>query len=234
MRPTGQEPFTLTLGADGAVTTNALTDPRILHWLRPAQARPATDGGAAEPAGTCSALTTAPAGAPGRNCSMVSSWPTRAATAAGCSSSLGPPCRASRRLRSSRTGPVRCSWSLTPPAPYLRTCDAASRCSPASLRSSVPLGFPRSAGMLTVSQNPSRGKSRSENRCELSAAPGRTHHDRSSRRGITSISPPLTACRWRRTTLSTRRVLDPDRRGCPGRRRADHDRHRHVLLVPPR
>ncbi|VXB04578.1 conserved hypothetical protein [Plantibacter sp. T3] len=49
VRPTGQEPFTLTLGADGAVTTNALTDPRILHWLRPAQARPATGGGAAEP-----------------------------------------------------------------------------------------------------------------------------------------------------------------------------------------
>lgn len=48
VRPTGHEPFTLTLGADGAVTTNALTDPRILHWLRPAQAQPATGGGVGE------------------------------------------------------------------------------------------------------------------------------------------------------------------------------------------
>jgi hypothetical protein len=33
----GQPAFTLTLAADGAVTTAALTDPRILEWLRPAR-----------------------------------------------------------------------------------------------------------------------------------------------------------------------------------------------------
>lgn len=46
VRPTGQPSFTLTLGADGAVTTSALTDPRILGWLRPARSaddKPAVD-----------------------------------------------------------------------------------------------------------------------------------------------------------------------------------------------
>jgi hypothetical protein len=46
VQPTGQPPFTLTLGADGSVTTAALTDPRILEWLRPARGRaeaPAVD-----------------------------------------------------------------------------------------------------------------------------------------------------------------------------------------------
>jgi len=41
VRPTGQPAFTLTLGADGSVTTTTLTDPRILQWLRPARSRSA-------------------------------------------------------------------------------------------------------------------------------------------------------------------------------------------------
>lgn len=39
VQPTGQPAFMLTLGVDGAVTTTALTDPRILEWLRPARGR---------------------------------------------------------------------------------------------------------------------------------------------------------------------------------------------------
>ena len=34
VRPIGQEPFTLTLQADGAITTDVVTDPRVLAWLR--------------------------------------------------------------------------------------------------------------------------------------------------------------------------------------------------------
>lgn len=48
VQPTGQPAFTLTLSADGSVTTTALTDPRILQWLRPARARaepPVVDAG---------------------------------------------------------------------------------------------------------------------------------------------------------------------------------------------
>lgn len=37
VRPTGQPSFTLTLDADGTVTTKSITDPRILQWLRPAR-----------------------------------------------------------------------------------------------------------------------------------------------------------------------------------------------------
>ncbi|MFB2586975.1 hypothetical protein [Herbiconiux liukaitaii] len=37
VQSTGQPSFTLTLGVDGSVTTTALTDPRILEWLRPAR-----------------------------------------------------------------------------------------------------------------------------------------------------------------------------------------------------
>jgi hypothetical protein len=39
VQPAGQPSFTLSLGVDGSVTTTALTDPRILEWLRPARDR---------------------------------------------------------------------------------------------------------------------------------------------------------------------------------------------------
>ncbi|MDJ0336600.1 hypothetical protein QMG83_15330 [Salinibacterium sp. G-O1] len=37
VRPTEQQPFTLTLGADGSVTAKSIADPQILQWLRPAR-----------------------------------------------------------------------------------------------------------------------------------------------------------------------------------------------------